>query len=214
MSSIKFCKCKLEMEESAVIDLSNYLREVCAAHLLANPMRIGGPDMVVEIDESLFARRKNHVGRLLPEQWVFSGYCRDTNECFLFAVPDHSAATLIPLVRDNVLPGSTVMSDQWAAYGGLANFFQHQTVNHMVNFIDPATGAHTQGVERLWAAPRNEISITMGPTQQCLTLICVSLCGEHAWLTKIHLKQSSNILLTFGHQSNRMCILDVLLINT
>ena len=35
--------------------------------------------MNVEIDESLFVRRKN-VGRTLPQQWVFAGICRENEK--------------------------------------------------------------------------------------------------------------------------------------
>ena len=42
--------------KDAIIDFNNYLREVCAADLLANPVVIGGQNMTVEVDESLFTR--------------------------------------------------------------------------------------------------------------------------------------------------------------
>ena len=46
--------------------------------MIANPIIIGGPNTTVEIDECMFTRRKNQVGRVLPQQWVFGGLCRET----------------------------------------------------------------------------------------------------------------------------------------
>ncbi|XP_032688539.1 uncharacterized protein LOC116852367 isoform X3 [Odontomachus brunneus] len=49
-------------------------------------------------------------------------------------------------------------SDSWKAYSGLQNAnYSHYTVNHKQNFIDPATGAHTQNIERLWRDMRAAI---------------------------------------------------------
>ena len=119
MTSIEFCKTELRLSSKTVVDWRNFLHEVCAAELLANPVVLGGPGRVVEVDESQFSRRKNHQGRMLPEQWMFGGICRRTRECFMFTVPDRSGPTLLPIIRQSIAPGTTIMSDMWgrmAAY--------------------------------------------------------------------------------------------------
>ena len=59
--------------------------------------------------------------------------------------------TLIPITRNQILPGTCVMSDMWKAYDCLqGEGYNHLTVNHSQNFVDPDTGAHTQRIENTW----------------------------------------------------------------
>ena len=51
-----------------------------------NLLIIGGPNTNVEIDESLFTRRKNKQGIVLPQQWVFEGICRELEISSKFAI--------------------------------------------------------------------------------------------------------------------------------
>jgi transposase-like protein len=148
--------------ETTIVDWNNYLREVCALKLVEEPLCIGGEGLHVEIDESMFVRRKYNVGRAVRQQWVFGGTCRETGECFLYTVEDRSAKTLLPLIEQSIKRGTTIISDEWRAYLTIKDIpdrdYKHITVNHSENFVDPATGACTNTVESLWgkAKARNK----------------------------------------------------------
>lgn len=71
------------------------------------------------------------------------------DESRFFWVERRDRATLIPITQREREPGSVIHSDEWASYRCLNSLgFVHDTVNHQENFVDPVSGAHTQGVER------------------------------------------------------------------
>ena len=73
-------------------------------------------------------------------------------------VADRTANTLVSVISENILPGTTVISDCWKAYSSLnSEGFSHLTVNHSVNFVDPETGAHTNTIESTWRALKKSL---------------------------------------------------------
>ena len=75
--------------------------------------------------------------------WVLGGVDRSTNQCFLIPCPNNQrgADVLLPLIQRWVLPGSIVYTDEWGGYNQLtARGYTHDTVNHTIQFVDPATG--------------------------------------------------------------------------
>ena len=132
-------------------DWCSFAREVLIDWCLDNSAPIGGPGFIVEIDESKFGKRKFNVGRMIEGQWVFGGICRQTRKFFLVPVEDRGKDTLLAVLKDHVLPGTTIMSDCWRAYHCLSDHgYVQYKVNHSVNFVDPITKAHTNTIERLW----------------------------------------------------------------
>ena len=67
---------------------------------------------------------------------------------FMQIVQQRDAATLLPIIQQHLLPGTTVHSDEWSSYRRVArlpNVRSHVTVNHSLEFVS-SSGIHTQNV--------------------------------------------------------------------
>jgi transposase-like protein len=128
-----------------------FCRETMLVFLERSSVKIGGPNKTVEIDESKFGRRKYHRGHPVEGQWVFGGVERESGETFLVPVPDRTADTLMTIIRDWIEPGTTVISDSWAAYRDLGSQgYTHRTVNRSIQFVNAETGDHTNTIRSTW----------------------------------------------------------------
>ncbi|XP_068222000.1 uncharacterized protein [Palaemon carinicauda] len=168
---------------TTIVDWFNYCREVCSAKVsvLKRGQMKGTESSPVQIDEARFAgRRKYNRGRMLdgdhaPEEddeetvennrnhgrridgpWVF-GLIQGRDVRY-FYVEKRNVETLIPIIQREVEVGSVIHSDEWPAYSRLQHLgFVHETVNHQRHYVDQATGAHTQRIERSWLESKYSI---------------------------------------------------------
>jgi hypothetical protein len=72
--------------KSIIVNWYSSLRELSGTVLANFPLhQIGGPGLIVKIDESHIRTRKYDVGRVLVSQatWAFGGIFRDTKERFV-----------------------------------------------------------------------------------------------------------------------------------
>ena len=65
-----------------IVDWFNFCREVCTEILITDSEQIGGPNTIVEIDESKFGKRKYNRGKRVDGIWVFGGIERNTGRFF------------------------------------------------------------------------------------------------------------------------------------
>ena len=73
-------------------------------------------------------------------------------------VEKRDSDTLLRIIEEKIHPGTTIISDCWRAYNCLSERgYEHLTVNHSINFVDPDTGASTQNIERVWRDVRRDI---------------------------------------------------------
>lgn len=142
---------------STVLEHYSHFREVAEALYLddLNQTPLGGRDTVCEIDESVFGRAKYNRGKglALPLYWIFGAVDCVSRRVVMEHADKRDSETLLPMIISWVEQGTTIHSDCWKAYNGLAGMgYTHETVNHSENFVDPSTGAHTQMIESTWGA--------------------------------------------------------------
>ena len=76
------------LSENTVSDWKIYLHTRLADWLLANPHPLGGPGVIVKVDEVKFGKGK-YSTLVQKGMWVLGGFDRDTGQCFLLPYPDN-----------------------------------------------------------------------------------------------------------------------------
>ena len=150
---------------------------------------------VVEVDETyLGGRRRNQRkaqravpckhGRGTSKTPVFGILCR-AGKVWAEVVPNIQAETLLPLIAKRVRTGSTVCSDTWSSYTGVAaRGYVHRLVDHNATYSD-GKGTHINGLEGFWGYLKRSLASRGGIRREKLPLFL----GEYVWRYN-HRKQS------------------------
>ncbi|KCZ76920.1 hypothetical protein H311_02076, partial [Anncaliia algerae PRA109] len=105
--------------------------EICEEHFLLNPIIIGGPGHIVEIDECQLVRRKHNIGHVVRSCWILGGYDTTTGECFFVQIENKTEELLVSLIQNFVRSGTLIVTDCHASYRNLNIYgYEHLTVNH------------------------------------------------------------------------------------
>jgi len=62
------------------------------------------------------------------------------------------------IVRENVTPGTWIMSDEFKGYKGLETDYTHLIVNHLERYVQG--NVHTQGIENFWSLLKRSLEGT------------------------------------------------------
>ena len=157
----------------AAVNWSSYIRDVMCEQFKRNvdEIRIGGPDSVVEIDESLFGRKfkYNKGARKGTHVWIFGMVNRTNGRVMLWPVNDRKEETLVPLIKKFVAPGTAIYSDGWASYCNLSEHgYDHWVVNHKEYFKvvikrgDETREVHTNRIEGYWGNCKSKLKSMRG----------------------------------------------------
>jgi transposase-like protein len=116
-------------------------------------------------------------GRGTKKQPVFGILCWN-GQVWAEVVDDVEADTLQPLISRKVSTGSTICSDTWKAYTGIAaRGYVHRLVSHGEKEYSVGKENHINGLEGFWGFLKRKLASKGGITKQKLPLYL----AEYVW---------------------------------
>ncbi len=143
---------------------------------------------IVEVDETYIGgkwinKRKRiraigtKRGRGTSKQPIFGIYARN-GIVWARIVDDVEAKTLQSLINKQVNKGSTICSDTWKGYTGIAvNGYVHRLVEHRKGEYSDKKGTHINGLEGFWGYLKRQLAAKGGIRRERLGLYL----GEYVW---------------------------------
>jgi hypothetical protein len=143
---------------STIVNYNKHFRTECQNWSLRSNQQLGGMDikgesLFIEVDENYFFRSKHHRKNDRSGQCVVGLVERDSGRCWLEMVENPDASTLECIICDHVLPGTTIVTDDWQGYNNIGQL-KHGVYKHLVyanEFVDSLhPDTHIKTIEDLW----------------------------------------------------------------
>jgi transposase-like protein len=122
----------------------------------------------VEVDETFigglsknmheYKREANITGTGGKDKTPVLGCLERGGKVIATVIPNRKRKTLHNLVREQVAGGSSVYTDALASYDGLGNEYDHQFVDHAVEYVRGRV--HTNGLENFWSLLKRTVKGT------------------------------------------------------
>lgn len=160
---------------------------------------------IVEVDETYLGgkwinkrkavklKQKSKRGRGTIKQPVFGILCRN-GQVWAELIEGVEAEDLQPRIVKKVKKGSTVCSDTWRGYTGIAaKGYVHRLVNHGKHKYSDCKGNHINGLEGFWGCMKRRLSARGGIRRKKLHLFL----GEYVWKynhRNLNFKERENLL--------------------
>jgi transposase len=123
---------------------------------------VGGPDVVVEVDETFIGGRRVGGGQGRRDHLTtVIGMLEKGGDVLTRIIPNQRRETLWNEITKSVLPGSIINTDELASYRSISlRGYRHQTVNHRDGEYVSPYGATVNRVEGYWAMLKRGINGT------------------------------------------------------
>lgn len=148
----------------------------------------------VEVDEAYLGGKSKGQGQYRKKMTCVVGMMERGGDIITRVVPNNRTTTLIPIVTENVKPGTTVSTDERHAYKQLPKHgYAHGSVNHSADeWVDGIH--HTNSIEGFWGRLK------------------LSIKGTHVHVSRKHLpKYLAEFEFRYNNRKNPHMMLDMLL---
>jgi transposase len=116
---------------------------------------IGGNGKRVETDEMYVGPRTKRLGQIRKPKTPVVGMVERTGRVIAVTAFDTKKSTLHGIIKEHVLPRTTVFTDDYPAYDGLhPGKYNHYRINHSAK-IYVSGNVHTQTIEGFWSLVKN-----------------------------------------------------------
>jgi hypothetical protein len=126
----------------------------------------GGPHSKVEIDETFIGGKARNMHKSRRDR--MSTYASKTAVMGMLERGGKVKTEVLgnkrrghvmqEIVRESVVPGTWVMTDEFNGYAGLAKDYTHLVVNHLERYVQG--NVHTQGIENFWSLLKRSLGGT------------------------------------------------------
>ena len=121
-------------------------------------MKLGGSGNPVEVDETFIGGKARNMHRdkrarmdkmALGNKTIVVGLLERDGNVRTKVVKDRDLGTMHGLVKDHVIAGSKVTTDDYRGYWGLYKDYVHEIVDHAETYVSGKV--HTNGIENFWS---------------------------------------------------------------
>jgi len=112
----------------------------------------------IEVDESYFGgHRKGKHGRGAAGKVVVFGLLKRGGKVYTAMIPDAKRTTLLPIIRQKIVPDSVVYTDSYNVYDVLdVSEFHHFRIDHSNAFTQEKHN-HINGIENFWSQAKRHL---------------------------------------------------------
>ena len=136
----------IDVNRNTATKFYHRLREIIAAKIEDGSPFAGE----IEADESYFGgKRKGKRGRGAAGKVAVFGLLKRKGKVYTQVINDAKSKTLMPIIKERILPDSIVYTDTFRSYNALdVSNFHHERINHSKLFADKQN--HINGIENFW----------------------------------------------------------------